>query len=459
MDVTLLAQQRVGKVLRGKWHLDRLIDVGGMAAVYEATHRNGSRAAIKMLHPKYVSDVQARTRFLREGYAANRVGHPCAVAVIDDDFTEEGDVYLVMELLDGESLEARIARDKVMDALDVLAIADQLLDALACAHTKDIIHRDIKPANVMLTRSGIVKLLDFGLARVRELPAIAGVHSAEIVFGTVAYCSPEAARANNEEMDGRADIWAVAATMFRALAGRTVHGMDGSVVERLIRAAKNQAPPLANFAPQLNPRVCEVIDRGLMFSPDDRWPSAAVMQAVVQDVMSELMEETGAPPSLYYQPALAQMGRMLQASGPQMPVSAHTTPTPRPTPFQATTVTPSPSPYPYPQAQAPRNNPLNQLPPGATAPTSGAQGQANPLNPLNQVAGRRGVNPLNQVQGGRGVNPLNQAQAGSPLNQVQGRSPLNQVQGAPSPTPVQARGAGSAGAPAGYGASSRAATR
>src|SRR5690606_31023288 len=132
MDLTLLGQQRVGKVLRGKWHLDRLLDVGGMAAVYEATHRNGTRAAIKMLHPKYVSDVQARTRFRREGYAASRVGHRGAVSVLDDDFTEEGDVYLVMGLLDGESLEAALMRETTLSAIDVLSIADQLLDVLSC---------------------------------------------------------------------------------------------------------------------------------------------------------------------------------------------------------------------------------------------------------------------------------------------------------------------------------------
>src|SRR5690606_14593119 len=119
----------------------------------------------------------------------------------------------VMELLDGESLEAALMRETTLSAIDVLSIADQLLDVLSCAHAKEIIHRDIKPANIMLTRQGIVKLLDFGLARVKELPAVAGVHSSEIVFGTVAYVSPEAARANNEAMDGRADLWAVAATM------------------------------------------------------------------------------------------------------------------------------------------------------------------------------------------------------------------------------------------------------
>ncbi|MGB1277223.1 MAG: protein kinase domain-containing protein, partial [Nannocystaceae bacterium] len=114
-----------------------------MAAVYSATHRNGHRAAIKVLHPSYVRDDQARTRFLHEGYAANAVGHPGAVTVLDDDTTKDGEVYLVMELLDGESLEARLTRVKTFEPLQSLLIADELLDILSCAHPKGIIHRDI----------------------------------------------------------------------------------------------------------------------------------------------------------------------------------------------------------------------------------------------------------------------------------------------------------------------------
>ncbi len=424
MDLTLLARERIGKVLRGKYHLDRLIDVGGMAAVYEATHRNGTRSAIKVLHPKYVSDVQARTRFLREGYAANHVGHPGSVTVLDDDFTEEGDVYLVMELLDGESLEGCIAREKQMNEIDVLSIADQLLDVLSSAHHKDIIHRDIKPANIMLTRSGIVKLLDFGLARVRELPAVAGVHSAEIVFGTVAYVSPEAARANNDEMDGRADLWAVAATMFKALAGETVHGMDGSVMERLIRAARNQARSLGDVVPHLHPRVIDVVDRALMFHPDDRWPSAAVMQAVVQDVLAQLMEERAVPPSLFFMPGLSQAAAGYTASGPMASMSAMATPTPRP--YRGQVATPSPSPYPHPglpaQAANPLNrvvhNPLNQIRgrPARQQPPQQQQQQQQQqqrqqgyMNPLNQLASRRQVQATPQPRAQRRpVNPLNQ---------------------------------------------------
>src|SRR5687767_11893335 len=105
-ELAKLAQNRVGQVLRNKWRVERLIDVGGMAAVYEATHRNGNRVAIKILHPNFAAIPDARDRFLREGYASNKVGHPGAVAVLDDDELDDGSVFLVMELLQGGSLQA-----------------------------------------------------------------------------------------------------------------------------------------------------------------------------------------------------------------------------------------------------------------------------------------------------------------------------------------------------------------
>src|SRR6476660_9081233 len=92
---------RLGTTLLGKWTLDRLIDVGGMGAVYAATHRNGKQVAIKILHPEFATDGETRTRFLREGYVANKIGHSGAVSVLDDDTTEDGSVFLVMELLEG----------------------------------------------------------------------------------------------------------------------------------------------------------------------------------------------------------------------------------------------------------------------------------------------------------------------------------------------------------------------
>ncbi len=164
------ARQRIGQTLRNRWRLDVLLGVGGMAAVYAATHRNGTRVAIKMLHTELSASQDIRSRFMREGYAANAVGHDGAVKVLDDDTAEDGSLYLVTELLDGETLEDRRVRGGgQLSEDDVLSVADQLLDVLVAAHAKGVIHRDIKPANIFLSRSGQLKVLDFGIARLREL--------------------------------------------------------------------------------------------------------------------------------------------------------------------------------------------------------------------------------------------------------------------------------------------------
>src|SRR3954465_10533025 len=102
------AEARVGELLCGRWRLDSLLGVGGMAAVYAATHRNGKRIALKMLHGEVATNTEVRQRFIDEGYAANRVGHPGAVSVIDDDVSEDGSAFLVMDLLEGETLETRL---------------------------------------------------------------------------------------------------------------------------------------------------------------------------------------------------------------------------------------------------------------------------------------------------------------------------------------------------------------
>src|SRR5262245_57872770 len=161
---------RIGSLLKAKWRLEKLLGVGGMAAVYAAVHRNQNRVAIKMLHPELSVDPAMRIRFLREGYAANTVDHPGAVRVFDDDVTDDGAAFLVMELLEGETLETRAERvGGKLSAGEVLLLADRLLDVLAAAHKKGIVHRDIKPDNVFLTTQGRLKVLDFGIARLREL--------------------------------------------------------------------------------------------------------------------------------------------------------------------------------------------------------------------------------------------------------------------------------------------------
>src|SRR5262249_31230490 len=148
---------------------DRLLGIGGMAAVYAATHRNGSRGAIKMLHTEMSIDAEVKRRFLREGYVANAVDHPGTVKVLDDDTAEDGSVFIVMELLEGETLEARADRQGGrIPPGELLPLIDQLLDVLAAAHARGVVHRDIKPENVFVTTAGAVKLLDFGIARLRR---------------------------------------------------------------------------------------------------------------------------------------------------------------------------------------------------------------------------------------------------------------------------------------------------
>src|SRR5262245_4415329 len=123
------AQARVGSVLRGKWTLDRVLGVGGMATVYAATHRNQSRVAIKVLHAEIAADPEQTARFLREGYVADVVDHPAVATVLDDDVTADGAPFLVMELLEGETVEARWDRkERRLPASEALAIVDQVLD-------------------------------------------------------------------------------------------------------------------------------------------------------------------------------------------------------------------------------------------------------------------------------------------------------------------------------------------
>ncbi|AKT43737.1 serine/threonine-protein kinase [Chondromyces crocatus] len=277
------AQERVGHYLREKWRLERLLGVGGMAAVYQATHRNGMRGAVKMLHLEFCANEEVRQRFLREGYVANRVDHPGAVRVLDDDVAEDGSVFLVMELLEGATLEslAESRPSKQLEVDELLAMADALLDVLVVAHGKGIVHRDIKPENLFYTRSRELKVLDFGIARVRELHSAGKTTQEGSTMGTPAFMPPEQALGNWSEVDERTDLWSVGATMFTLLTGRLVH--DGDTMQKLLLAAMTKpAPALAQVAPGMPPEVCTVIDRALSFTREQRWPDAAAMQQAVR---------------------------------------------------------------------------------------------------------------------------------------------------------------------------------
>jgi serine/threonine protein kinase len=288
-EQTRLARERVGRLLRDRWRLDDLLGVGGMAAVYAATHRNGKRVAIKMLHPELSHNSDARQRFIDEGYAANHVGHSGVVSILDDNVAEDGAVFLVMELLEGETLDLRMAQKGRLGALELLALMDDLLDVLAAAHAKGIIHRDIKPNNIFVTRGGQVKLLDFGIAR---LAGTQRPHTTESgsTMGTPAFMPPEQARGRSEQLDGRTDLWAVGATMFMALTGQQVHRAE-TANEELLAAMTHPAPSLGSVAPDLPRSLIGLVDQALAYEQDKRWRDAATMQAALRQVHASLIEE------------------------------------------------------------------------------------------------------------------------------------------------------------------------
>ncbi len=277
------ARTRLGTVLQEKWTLDSLLGAGGMAAVYGATHRNGKRVAIKMLHAELSHDEEIRRRFLHEGYAANAIQHDGAVSVLDDDVAPDGSAFIVMELLEGETVEQRWERaGQRLPIGDALVIIDGLLDVLASAHDKSVVHRDIKPENVFVTKAGAVKVLDFGIAKVFEQRQASGTSTrAGTIMGTPAFMAPEQAMARWDQVDGRTDLWAVGAMLFTLLTGRHVHEAPSNQ-EQLIRSATTPAPSLKSALPDAPADVASIVDRALAFDIGARWADARAMQSAVR---------------------------------------------------------------------------------------------------------------------------------------------------------------------------------
>jgi serine/threonine protein kinase len=277
------AQGRVGTTLRDKYRIEGVLGVGGMAVVYAATHRNQRRVAVKMLLPELSIHKEIRARFLREGYAANTVDHPGAVAVLDDDIAEDGSAFLVMEQLVGEELNRILVQHpNGLDARAVLAIADPLLAVLAAAHAKSIIHRDIKPSNIFLTEDGSLKVLDFGIARIRDAADGGSATQTGQALGTPAYMAPEQALGILKEIDGTTDVWSVGATLFALASGQLVRQAE-STGALFAEAATQPARSLAVAAPHVDSRVVAIVDRALAFDKSARWPDAAAMRQAVNE--------------------------------------------------------------------------------------------------------------------------------------------------------------------------------
>ncbi len=291
-DLRQEACARVGTTLLGKWHIDALIGLGGMAAVFAATHRNGLRGAVKVPWAAYSRDEEFRCRFLREGYIANRVNHPGAVRVLDDDVTTDGRAFLVMELLDGSPLhEIADAQGGRLDAARVLLVTDRVLDVLRAAHDQGIVHRDIKPENLFLTSDGCVKVLDFGIARIDDQgrPSFRTTRSGA-PMGTPGFMAPEQARGRWDLVGPQSDIWSVGATMFTLLSGALVH--EGETAAEIASASfTTPARSMAAAMPDLPGPLVDLVDRALALEPAARWWDARTMQAALRDAYRDIFGE------------------------------------------------------------------------------------------------------------------------------------------------------------------------
>jgi len=274
-------------LLRGKYRIDEVIGTGGMAVVYAVTHRNRKRFALKMLHSEWSTRGEIRARFIREGYVANSVEHPGVVSVLDDDVAEDGSTFLVMELLEGATVEARGSRARPMPLRESLAVVIAVLDVLVAAHAKGIVHRDLKPANLFVTREGRVKVLDFGIARLRDATLAATATATGAVLGTPAFMAPEQALALVDDIDARTDLWALGATLFTMLSGSFVHA-GGNASQVRVRAATESARSLASVVPDVPAAVAEWVDKALQFDKRARWESAASMRDAALKIQSEL---------------------------------------------------------------------------------------------------------------------------------------------------------------------------
>ena len=281
MEDRELWERRVGTTLRDTWRLESLLGVGGMAAVYVGVQEIGRRDAVKILHPEVARQKDLRARFEQEARVLSSFRHPGAVEVLFMGTTHDGLPFIVMELLEGESLAARFKRLGAMPVEEMLTYVDEVLSVLGAAHAQNIVHRDIKLDNVFVLNTGHVKVLDFGIARLRN-----SQHAVQTkigsMLGTLPYMPPEQIR--GVEIDGRADIFALGSTMFRLLAKRRIH--EGNTeAEILVKMSTEPAPPLATLVKDVSPSVCMVVDRALAFRTDRRYPDAATMQRDVRALL------------------------------------------------------------------------------------------------------------------------------------------------------------------------------
>ncbi len=284
-----------GTILEGKFRITREIGRGGMAAVYEAENVDiGKRVAVKILSADLITSRVVRERFLREARAAAAIRSPYICDVYDSGTFEERP-FLVMELLEGESLYEMQARERQLDIDLTLRLALQTARGLAKAHASSVVHRDLKPENIFLTRNEegqlVAKIVDFGLAKFYEStnpePSQARLTREGALFGTPAYMAPEQARGQGS-VDHRCDLWALGCIVYECLTARTVWRVDQGVAMILAQIASSDLPVPSQVRPDLPASFDQWFAKALDRDPDRRFQTAKELAVALSASLASL---------------------------------------------------------------------------------------------------------------------------------------------------------------------------
>lgn len=278
---------KVGEVFQGKFEIVKLLGVGGMGRVYQAQHIDlENMVAIKILSSALNNDRDAIERFKREAKAMGRIQHPNAVRVIDSG-VDSGNCYLVMEFLEGESLRERLAKRRRLTVAETVRYAEQVFYVLEFMHRKQITHRDLKPDNIFLQNQEgqeIVKVLDFGIAKVQTATAVASNLTRDgMMIGTPRYMSPE--QCQGIGVDGRSDLYSMGVVLWEMLSG-TVPFDDENPFVTALKHINNQLPSLASVAPDLPAEIVAVITKSLEKQPENRYQTAKEFSQALLDAAS-----------------------------------------------------------------------------------------------------------------------------------------------------------------------------
>jgi serine/threonine-protein kinase len=276
-----------GEVIEGKYRIVRLIGEGGMGAVYEGENvRINRRVAIKVLHAAFAGNADVVKRFEREAQAAGRIGNDHILEVLDLGQLSNGDLFMVMEFLDGEALGQRIKTRGRLTPRELSPIAREVLLGLGAAHDAGIIHRDLKPDNIFLLRekagkADFVKIIDFGISKFQPLNNEMRMTQTGAVMGTPYYMSPEQAH-GSAEVDARSDLYAIGVILYEAVTGSVP--FDAATFNQLLfKIVLSEPVPVRQVVPDLDPAFATVVEKAMARDAAHRYQTAQEFAAALQE--------------------------------------------------------------------------------------------------------------------------------------------------------------------------------